>query len=68
MTDVKELADRPALSVDEVEVTPEMIEAGRDEIAKRWVEFVSLDGASMWPEVLTAVYLAMSAKIPSTST
>lgn len=34
MTDVKELADRPALDASEIEVTPEMIEAVSDIISE----------------------------------
>ena len=44
----------------EIEITPEMIEAGKEEIAARWLEFTSVDeGPSLWGEVLTAVFLAM---------
>jgi hypothetical protein len=32
MTDVKKLADRPAIDASEIEVTPEMIEAARTEL------------------------------------
>lgn len=49
--------------IGEIEVTAEMIEAGKDEIASRWVEFTSDDeGPLLWGEVLTAVYRAMKAK------
>lgn len=51
----------PDTKSDEVEVTPEMIEAGRREIEERWSEFTSSDeGPNLWDEVLTAVYRAMS--------
>jgi hypothetical protein len=41
-----------------------MIDAGRYEIASVWAEFISESGVELWPEVLTAVYLAMKAKEP----
>jgi hypothetical protein len=43
----------------EIEVTPEMIAAGRDVIARVWLDFVSADGGDMWPELLEAVFRAM---------
>lgn len=58
--------DRLALAESEIEVTSAMIEAGKDEIASRWVEFTSDDdeGPRLWGEVLTAVYRAMTAARP----
>jgi hypothetical protein len=44
----------------EIEVTPAMIEAGRDCIASRWTEFTGPSGHSLWDEVLTGVFRAMS--------
>lgn len=48
----------------EIEVTPEMIEAGRLEIAKVWLEFISDGGDYIWDEVLTSVYRAMHKATP----
>ena len=46
---------------DIIEITPGMIEAGKHEIASRWLEFTSCDeGPLLWDEVLTAVYRAMT--------
>lgn len=45
--------------MDEIEVTSEMIAAGRDKISAVWLDFISDHGVYMWTEVLTAVYLAM---------
>ena len=45
----------------EIEVTPEMIEAGKHEIASRWLEFTSCDeGPLLWGDVLSAVFRAMT--------
>jgi hypothetical protein len=49
--------DRP----DEIEVTPAMIEAGRAVFGALWLEFISDRGEELWPELLTAAYLAMMA-------
>ena len=44
----------------EIEVTPEMIEAGRDVIASRWLDFISSDeGPLLWGKVLSGVFQAM---------
>ncbi|MGJ0427190.1 hypothetical protein [Methylocystis sp.] len=59
MADDTDSADRPALKPSEIEVTPEMIEAGREVIASRWMEFIGLGGSSEWAEVLRLVFLAM---------
>lgn len=48
----------------EIMVTDEMIQAGKDEIASVWTDFVALDGESKWAEVVAAVYRAMAAKAP----
>ena len=46
---------------EKIEITPEMIEAGREEIAVRWLDFISTNlGPSLWDEVLSRVFLAMS--------
>jgi hypothetical protein len=46
---------------DEIDVTPAMIEAGVTVFASVWLEFISDRGGEMWPELLTAAYLAMMA-------
>jgi hypothetical protein len=45
----------------EIEVTPEMIAAGKDAISRRWIDFVGPTGFLLWDEVMTDVFLAMSA-------
>lgn len=43
-----------------IEITQEMIEAGRDEIARCWIDFTSnCEGPALWGEVLTRVFRAM---------
>jgi len=59
MTDVKELADRPAINECEIEVTPEMIEAGREVVSSRWLDFIDPKGSNIWGEVLTSTFRAM---------
>lgn len=48
-------------SPDEIEVTPAMIKGGKDEIAAVWTEFTGPDGGTLWDEVLTRVFRAMTA-------
>jgi hypothetical protein len=48
--------------VNEIEVTPDMIEAGHDVIARQWSDFVGPLGFQLWDKVLREVFLAMSAK------
>jgi hypothetical protein len=43
----------------EIEITPEMIEAGHNAIASRWAEFTGVSGHSLMGEVLSEVFLAM---------
>jgi hypothetical protein len=43
----------------EIEVTPEMIEAGRMKISEVWFDFISDHGVYIWNELLEDVYLAM---------
>jgi hypothetical protein len=45
---------------DEIFVTPEMIEAGKDVIASQWGEFVGLSGYKLWDSVMTDVFRAMT--------
>jgi hypothetical protein len=56
-------ATKDALST-EIEITPEMIEAGEDAISARWGDFVSVSGYHLMDEVLRRVFLAMMAKSP----
>ena len=42
------------------EITPEMIEAGRNVIASRWLDFIGPRGSQLWDEVLGGVFRAMS--------
>jgi hypothetical protein len=48
----------------EIVVTPQMIEAGREAISIRWMEFVGVSGYELWDEVLREVFVAMSAARP----
>ena len=54
--DSKELTGAPAK---EIEVTPEMIKAGREIISSKWIEFTGPTGFLLWDEVLSAAFLAM---------
>jgi hypothetical protein len=38
-----------------------MIEAGRDAIERRWIEFTGISGYRLWDEVLTETFRAMTA-------
>ena len=49
---------------DEIEVTAAMIAAGREPIARRWLDFTGLQGARLWDEVLIEVFRAMMAARP----
>ncbi len=46
--------------IKEIDVTPEMIEAGRDVIAANWLDFISDSRAERLHELLKETYLAMS--------
>jgi hypothetical protein len=61
MSDAKDPVDRPAKEPTEIEVTPEMIEAGRDVISSVWMDFTGPKGELLWDSVLSRVYLAMRA-------
>ncbi len=53
--------ERCACPTPVIEITPEMIEAGRRQISRRWLDFTSEDHKSeVWCEVLAAVFLAMT--------
>ncbi len=43
----------------EDEVTPEMIEAGREVISSNWLEFISDNGSETLPKYIKEMYLAM---------
>ena len=59
------MEDMVNVDVSEIEVTPKMIEAEREEIAARWLEFTSIDeGPLLWDEVLTSVFRAMTESQP----
>lgn len=65
MTDVKELADRPAKKEREIEVTSEMIEAGIDAYRPFWCELRDLDegsDAKMVESVFIAKMMSMAEK------
>lgn len=55
---------RKRASAQSIEITPEMIEAGRDPIARRWIDFTGPRGSRLWDEVLCEVFLAMWAARP----
>jgi hypothetical protein len=46
---------------DDAEVTPEMVNAGRDVLEGIWLDFTGPWGFRLWDKVLPAVYLAMRA-------
>ena len=52
-----------ALGSDEI-VTREMLDAGRDPISKRWLDFSGPEGFRLWDEALRETYLAMRAARP----
>jgi hypothetical protein len=56
--------DRPATECEveenEIDVTPEMIEAGRDVISRVWLDFTGPMGELLWDSVLSRAYLAMT--------
>ncbi len=43
-----------------IEVTPEMIEAGRSVISACWLDFIGPTGDQLWAPVLRGVFLAMT--------
>lgn len=45
----------------EIEITPEMIAAGRECISSVWLDFVGPNGHRLWDSTLTAVFREMSA-------
>jgi hypothetical protein len=49
---------------DKIEVTSEMINAGRDVVERRWIDFTGERGFLLWDEVLSDVFLAMMEHTP----
>lgn len=49
---------------DGAEITPEMIEAGREAMSCRWADFVGETGYELWDVVLPEVFRAMLAARP----
>jgi hypothetical protein len=45
----------------EIEITHEMVEAGREAMETRWIEFTGPQGFRLWDEVLREVFAAMLA-------
>lgn len=50
-------------TVKEIEVTPEMIEAGGNIIALRWAEIVEPQSPTLYQEVAAMIYRAMHEKL-----
>jgi hypothetical protein len=48
-------------SVNGIDVTPKMIDAGRDAIERVWIDFTGPLGFQLWDEVLREVFLEMTA-------
>ena len=46
------------------EITPEMIEAGRQAISRKWLDFTGPHGSQLWDEVLSETFRAMWAMRP----
>lgn len=53
--------DKPG---DEMEITREMLDAGREPISSRWIDFTGPAGTRLWDEVLSEVFRAMWAARP----
>jgi hypothetical protein len=53
------LTDRPAHVEEEIEVTPEMIEAGADELMSRYSLVAYPEGKTVFCEAVRAIYLRM---------
>ncbi len=51
--------DNETNSTDEIEVTPEMVEAGVDEIAIQFMELRRPSDQNIFEEVVRAIFLAM---------
>jgi hypothetical protein len=43
----------------EIEVTPAMIEAGREAMSAHWLDFIGPTGFQLWDKVLTETFAAM---------
>jgi hypothetical protein len=55
------IADDAEAGAPEIEVTPAMIDAGRECIASVWLDFTGPNGQSEWGPVLTRVFREMTA-------
>jgi hypothetical protein len=59
------LPDAIGAPVKVIQVTPEMVLAGKEEMSCRWIEFAHGPGSEeLWGEVLSKVFLAMLAARP----
>lgn len=45
---------------DEIEITPAMIEAGKEVVCRVWVDFTGPRGFLLWDEVLSGTFRAMT--------
>lgn len=61
MSDDRAAKPGSAPAIEEIEVTPEMIDAGRECISRRWIDFTGPLGFRLWDEVLSETFRAMSA-------
>ena len=48
----------------EIEITPEMIAAGREAVSRRWLDFVGPSGSQLLEPVLAEIFSAMWASRP----
>jgi hypothetical protein len=51
--------DSTGAGAPEDEITRAMLDAGREPISSRWLDFTGPHGFRLWDEVLSEVYLAM---------
>ena len=59
MSDRTTKAESAEAGAPKIEITPAMIEAGREVISAQWIDFVGSSGFRLWDEVLRGVFLAM---------
>jgi hypothetical protein len=57
------ICDR-SVPTEEDSITREMLDAGREPISSRWLDFTGPHGFRLWDEVLSEVYQAMRAARP----
>jgi hypothetical protein len=60
--DCRSMSKRPAQT--EIEITAAMIEAGREAMSARWLDFVGPEGFRLWDIVLSETFAAMWAARP----